>query len=73
MVVLLIGLVHAVPVFLVGLWKPGDRKWLDRSAVVMGVVAALTGAMVREYLVVDLLAVAAAWGLVRLFWRGQVP
>ncbi len=71
MEVLLIGLVHAIPVLGVGLWKRGDWKWLDRSAVVMGAIAILTGALVLEFLVIDLLAVAAAWWLVRQSWRKQ--
>lgn len=71
MTVLMIALGHAIPVLFVGLWRRGNRKWLDRTALAMGVVAVLTGAMVREYLVLDLLAVAGAWWLVREIWKKQ--
>lgn len=71
MTVWLIAIAHAVPVFGVALWKRGDWTWLHGVAVATGVFAVLTGATVREFLVLDLMAVAGAWLSVREWWKRE--
>lgn len=71
MTVWVIAIAHAVPVLGVALWKRGDWPWLHGVAVATGVFAVLTGATVREFLVLDLVAVAGAWFLVRERWKRE--
>lgn len=69
--VLALGLTWAVPVLIVGRFQRGDWRMLHRVAVIAGFFALLTGPHLLEAHSVDILAIAAAWALVRCRWRQQ--